>query len=114
MYREKKIVDRLVLKHKTSNPFDLCSKMNIKIIFASLGSVRGFYRHSKRCSFITINSSLLENEQRTVCAHELGHFVLHKGLNTLLLDNHDFHNKGITEIQADRFCNYLLNHNKGM
>lgn len=54
-----------------------------------------------------INNALEREDQYVTCAHELGHFILHQGLNgiflstTLMLPNK-------YEIQADKFALHLL------
>ena len=43
-----------------------------------------------------------------VCAHELGHFILHRKVNSVLLKNTTFLNTNRYEIEANRFAAYLL------
>ncbi len=68
------------LKHKyhTSDPFEICSCYGINVRFADLGKLKGFYKYYMRNRFIVINENLSESMKKLVCAHELGHDVLHR------------------------------------
>lgn len=105
--KEKYIVDKLVKKYNTCNPFEICEKRNINVLYCDLGKLRGLYRYSKRNKFITINSNLPEIERMNVCAHELGHEILHSGHNRIFL-NSTFILPSKFENQANRFAAYLL------
>lgn len=76
----KKIVNSLVKKHKTRNPFEIVKGMNVILVPVPLEGVRGFYQYFQRNNIIYIDDSLPEHEQILVCAHELGHMLLHKKL----------------------------------
>ena len=80
----KKIVNSLVKKHKTRNPFEIIKGMNVILVPVPLEGVRGFYQYFQRNNIIYIDDFLPENEQILVCAHELGHMLLHKKANALL------------------------------
>ena len=107
MHKEKIIVDKLVEKYNTYDPFEICEKININLIYADLGGVRGLYRYSKRNKIITINSILPDHEKLNVCAHELGHAVLHSEYNRIFL-NSTFFLPSKFENQANRFAAYLI------
>ena len=67
----------LIARHRTRNPFKLARLLNIEIVYEDLGEVRGFFKKILRRKFIFINNKLSEFDQKLVCAHELGHAVLH-------------------------------------
>jgi len=46
--------------------------------------------------------------QRTVCAHESGHAVLHEEVNTLFLRKNTFLSVDRLEIEANTFAAFLL------
>jgi len=94
--------------HKTNNPFDICDHSGIKIKFCDLGSVRGVYFYALRSTNIYINCSLGDTEIKEVCAHELGHAILHRGVNTCFLDTHTCVVTSKYEIEADTFAAELL------
>lgn len=76
-------VQKIRDKYGESNPFRLCDEMGIVILFAPMGTSRtackGFYLTQSRIKSITVNGDLSEDFQRIICAHELGHAVLHRG-----------------------------------
>lgn len=104
----KKIVNSLVKKHKTRNPFELIKGMNVILVFVSLQGVRGFYQYFQRNNIIYIDDSLQEHEQLHVCAHELGHMLLHKKANALFMDTYTGFNTTKYEKEADLFAMELL------
>lgn len=81
----KQIVEKLVKKHGTNNPFEIASQKGIVLLFEQLGGIYGYHHSFKRINIIHINSELNESMQRFVCAHELGHAVLHPELSTSFL-----------------------------
>ena len=46
--------------------------------------------------------------QRQVCAHELGHAILHRKINTIFLDTYTYIVTDKLEIQANMFAAELL------
>ena len=103
------MVQRIIKKHKTTNPFVICEQKNIDILYDDLEpDVRGFYQYYKRKSMIHLNSNISEEEQRIVLAHELGHAVMHKGYNCIFLSRYTYMTKDIYEHQANLFAASLL------
>ena len=78
---------RLAAKHGTRDPFRIAEDLGIIIVFAPLVDMRGFQQRAKRRSIIYINSNLDEQQQRLVCAHELGHHLMHRGMNRIFMDH---------------------------
>lgn len=106
MCHEKDVVDGLVKKYKTCDPFELCDCMNILVRYSDIGEYRGIYRYSKRNQFITINTSVQDELLKIVCGHEIGHAVLHRGMNRIFMDT-TFSSSSKYERQADRVSVYL-------
>ncbi len=80
-----------------------------KVWFRSLGGLKGFYLCEGDDRYIVINSDLDKVTKMVVCAHELGHDMLHRELSdggiresTLFLSN----NK--TEREANLFAANIL------
>ena len=68
----KKLVNKIVKKYNTNNPFDICKEMNIIVIETTLGKkTRGFYQYLKRNHVIYLDSDLEYEEKKMVLAHEL-------------------------------------------
>ena len=103
------LVQKIVKKYKTTNPFTICEQKNIDILYDDLEpDVRGFYQYYKRKSMIHLNCNISEEEQRIVLAHELGHAIMHKGYNCIFLSRHTYMTKDIYEHQANKFAASLL------
>ncbi len=104
----KECVLKIVKKHGTTNPFEIAKRKNIIVLFEDLGNTLGFYNTYKRFKFIHINNQINETIQRFVCAHELGHAVLHPKANTPFLRNQTFFSVDRLEIEANTFAVELL------
>jgi len=99
----------LIVKYGTKNPFKLAKKLNIEIIIEDLGEVRGLFKKVLKRKFIFINSKLNEFDKNLVCAHELGHAILHSSSNyQFLIDNTRILRKSRLEDEANLFASYLL------
>lgn len=105
----KQAVKTLLQKHRTRDPFMIAAARNITVIFDDLGqSVRGYYCNVLRQKYIHINARLNDEEQRVVCAHELGHDLLHPGTNTPFLRNYTYQCTAKSENEANAFAAHLL------
>ena len=78
---------RLAAKHGTRDPFRIAEELGFIIVFAPLVDMRGFQQRAKRRNIIYINESLDDHQQRLVCAHELGHHLMHRGMNRIFMDH---------------------------
>ncbi|KFZ43036.1 ImmA/IrrE family metallo-endopeptidase [Anoxybacillus flavithermus] len=104
----KQIVEKLVKKHGTNNPFEIASQKGIVLLFEQLGGIYGYHHSFKRINIIHINSELDESMQRFVCAHELGHAVLHPELSTSFLRKNTLFCMDKVEREANEFAVELL------
>ena len=76
-----KVGSRLVKRCGTRDPFSIARQLGIEVMFCEyFGPLKGMYRVIKRNRFIILNGDLDDQMQRIVCAHELGHDQLHRGL----------------------------------
>ncbi len=78
------------------------------VLSVPLIEVRGFHQKIKRRHIIYLNDALSESEAQFVCAHELGHALLHNQINRLFLDSNTYFISREFEISADRFAVHLL------
>ena len=78
---------KLAAKYGTRDPFRIAEEMGFIIVFAPLVDMRGFQQRAKRRNIIYINEELDEHQQRLVCAHELGHRLMHRGMNRIFMDH---------------------------
>jgi Zn-dependent peptidase ImmA (M78 family) len=70
---------------------------------------RGLIKKYKRSHIICINNALSEIEQLKTCAHELGHYIMHRKINTLFMGKHTYLKTSLYETQANQFADLLLN-----
>lgn len=104
----KTIVERLIKKHQTNNPFLIAQNLNIIVLRAPLKNTLGFFSTYKRSKFIHLNSSMPEELENFVCAHELGHAIQHPKLNTPFLKSHTLFSTDRIEREANIFAVELL------
>ena len=103
-----KKVEQLVKKYQTRNPFEMIKNMNVILVFYPLERVKGFYQYFQRNNIIYIDERLSDKEKMFVCAHELGHMMLHKNANTIFMDSRTLLKTSKYELEADRFAMNLL------
>ena len=53
----KRLVDSLVRKYNTRNPFEIISHLNVIVVFYPLHGVKGFYQYFQRNNIIYIDES---------------------------------------------------------
>lgn len=106
MYQQK--ANQLIKKYHTNDPFILARECNMRVLFSDLGHLRGLYQYYKRSKLIIINDMLSYPEQKAVCAHELGHALLHPKLNRFFLHQSTFQNCDRLEREANLFAACLL------
>lgn len=103
------LIRKLIKKHHTNCPFQLSAALGIHVRYADLGkTTKGLYFRKLKRRFIVIHAHLPVEWQRFVCAHELGHDRLHKGISRLFLEEHSYFCPGKLERQANRFAVALL------
>ena len=105
----KRMVNALVAENGTNNPFDICSNRDVFVFYPELpDNVQGFYYNIKGYKIIGINSSLDDEARRIICAHELGHSLLHPDMNVFFAMTHTNLLTERFEKEADYFCACLL------
>jgi len=105
-------VDALIKKYGTRDPLKLCDGLGIVVKYKSLcPQIKAFFFYQSRIKTVVINSDIDGELQRILCAHELGHAVLHSELlvksrgfgETKLFDT-----EIMTEYEANIFAAELL------
>ena len=105
----KNIVKELAEKYSTNSPYEIAACMSINVITWGLHEeIRGYYKYDRRNRYIVINGNLPQEMQRVVCAHELGHAILHTRYNTPFMRQNTFLSVSKIEIQANIFAAELL------
>jgi Zn-dependent peptidase ImmA (M78 family) len=101
-------VNKLTSKYRTRNPIEIAQCLGFIIIHTSLVGVRGFYQHIQRNHIVYLDDSLDEPNEKFVCAHEIGHAILHKDINRIFMDTRTLSVSSKYEAQANRFAIDLL------
>lgn len=102
------IINKLVRKHGTRDPFKIAKGEGITVLYEELGTINGYYNKVLRMKQIHINHNLSEIEKHFTCAHELGHAMLHKDQNTNFLLSSTLMSVEKLEREADEFALDLL------
>ena len=103
--------NRLVSRAGTRNPFRLARLLDVEVLKrADLKQQKGAFFVVLDQAFIVINSELDEKTQSLVCAHELGHAVLHKQIAARgALCEYDLFNMATDiEYEANEFASEIL------
>ena len=107
-----KLVREIKKNWHTNDPFEIAEKLGIRVLVRPV-HVSGFKAQTIQMegypTIISINSMYAPYSQKVLCAHELGHAILHKGKGTV---NHfditarNLHSN--IEYEADLFALALL------
>ena len=105
-------VKNLIEKYRTKNPFKICERAGIEVIFQDLGEIKGFHVRNAGVSLIIINSKLSELMMIIVLLHELGHAVLkHPTKDISFMKNNFFGYSNQLENEANLFlAEFLFNY----
>lgn len=105
----KEKTNQLKKRYKTECPYQLAEHLKIHVMEHNLHhEINGYYKYDRRNQYIVINVNLDYHQQKVVCAHELGHAVLHKHVNTPLMRRDTFLSVNKIEREANRFAAELL------
>lgn len=105
---QKRIAESLVRKYGTRDPFRIAGELGYVVIRVPLQGIRGFCQRMKRRHVIYIDSELPDHDARFVCAHEIGHVLMHRGYNRIFMDTNTYFPINRQEIEASRFAVDLL------
>ena len=71
-------INALAQKYDTKDPFTLCDNLDIRIRYKDLGTaLKAYYFYQSRIKNIVLNTRSGKIVQKTLCAHEVGHALLH-------------------------------------
>ncbi|WOC56951.1 ImmA/IrrE family metallo-endopeptidase [Bacillus halotolerans] len=88
--------------------YEICEQLNIIITKNNLGQAEGLLQHLKEEKRYIIHTNENLTHQTFIVAHELGHYFLHKNLNTFKMANCSVVLKDKLEHQANIFASELL------
>jgi Zn-dependent peptidase ImmA (M78 family) len=103
-------VKKLVKKHGSRDPFELCEALGIRVRYMQLKTIKGFFFYQSRIRTVVLNAELSETVAKILCAHELGHACLHSDmlLNMRTISYEPFNSKNTAEYEANIFASELL------
>ncbi len=99
---------KLIAQCGTNDPERILQQLGVSILPCELHGIRGFYKRIERNEIVFVDYSLLEEERRFVLAHELGHLLLHKGINRIFLEQNTYLKTSPYEREANLFALFLL------
>lgn len=103
---------RLIRRYRSSDPFELADALNITVLErGDFKRQKGAFKVILNNSFIFINANMSDEMKRLVCAHELGHALLHRSLGKTqagLMEFELFNITDTTEYEANLFAANLL------
>jgi Zn-dependent peptidase ImmA (M78 family) len=108
------IPSKLISRYGTRDPFRICREKGIEVMFRDdFTGQKGAFSLMLNVPFIFINNNLSDEMKRIVCAHELGHAMLHRKLcrqrkNQTIYEYEIFDIRSSTEYEANIFVANLL------
>ena len=104
------VANKLIKKYDTRDPFQLCQAIGVEVFYADLGSLKGMYKYLKKNRCAVINENLDPFTKTLVCAHELGHDILHQNLarKVCLQEFILYDMKSRPEYEANLFASEIL------
>lgn len=104
---DNKIVERVVQKCDSRNPFDIARSLGIEYQIGNIG-IAGCYMFLKNHRYIFLNQDLPSHELTLVMAHELGHAIMHRRQNCYFIRNKTLLLTSKIEQEANLFAAHLL------
>ncbi len=100
----------LVRRYGTRDPFRICAGKGITVLHRDdFKRQKGAFTVVEGQPFIFINSRVSEEMQRIVCAHELGHALMHRDMGRgIFLEFELFDTRDRPEYEANAFAAELL------
>ena len=108
------IPSKLISRYGTRDPFRICREKGIEVMFRDdFTGQKGAFSLMLNVPFIFINNNLSDEMKRIVCAHELGHAMLHRKLcrhkkTQTIYEYEIFDIRNSTEYEANIFAANLL------
>lgn len=102
---------KLIKKYKTCDPFEIAAASGIMIKMCdNFNELKGLYTIIKRKRIIMLNSSLSDEKLKIVCAHELGHDMMHREFakNKIMQEFILYDMSARTEYEANLFAANML------
>lgn len=104
------LANDLIQRHQTRDPFELCDFLGITYFLKDIGSLQGMFTYLNGKPVIFISNNIDRHRQKQVCAHELGHALLHSDIakERCLQEFEIFNMNDVVEYEANTFSAFLL------
>lgn len=102
------LAHEIAYNNNTIEPTVICENYGIHVHIHPLIDCRGYYMKAFGQDYITISEDLVGVVKRFVCAHELGHYLLHQRFNRIFMDYRTRMIPDRFENEADKFAMHLL------
>ncbi|MBO3652552.1 ImmA/IrrE family metallo-endopeptidase [Bacillus amyloliquefaciens] len=100
--------ESVIHEHGTNNVYQICENLRIVLLKEDLGCINGFLQYYKERETYLIHVNKNSVHPDLIIAHELGHYYLHKNLNSFQMENCSLVLGNKLEIQANAFATELL------
>lgn len=107
-HKIKRFTEMLYRKFQTNDPLAICDLLNIEVSIIPLGTSKGHYIYSNGMCSIFINKNFDFDIRRAICAHELGHALIHTNTNIRFMTECTFFSENIFEREANLFASCFL------
>lgn len=104
----KRFVNDIAYHHDTRDPFRIAAEYDIHILYEELRKNLGYFSNLFRIKTIRINNHADPFLQPFICAHELGHALLHPHAGTHAFNRNSFIANCKIEKEANQFAVELL------
>lgn len=104
----KRFVNDIAYHHDTRDPFRIAAEYDIHILYEELGKNLGYFSSLFRIKTIRINDHADPFLHPFICAHELGHALLHPHAGTHAFNRNSFIANCKIEKEANQFAVELL------
>ncbi|MBP3480034.1 MAG: ImmA/IrrE family metallo-endopeptidase [Clostridia bacterium] len=106
---------QLIAETACRDPFEAACLTGAQVAFKDLGSLKGAYFPAFKTPVIAVNQSLDDNTKKIVCAHELGHHILHSRTAQSCRELRFDSKAGILEREANIFAAaFLIDYDKAL
>ena len=103
-----RMAKQLRRRYGTTDPEQILRAMGVTVIRIPLQGLRGIYKRIESNVIVFVDSELDSRTERFVLGHELGHHILHKGLNRVFLERCTHMKTSVYEREADLFSVCLM------
>ncbi|MEC0756383.1 ImmA/IrrE family metallo-endopeptidase [Bacillus haynesii] len=100
--------EKVIQDNRTNDVFEICENLKIIILKENLGCVHGFLQYYKEENEYIIHVNKKSKLPHIIIAHELGHYFLHKNLNTFQMEKCSLVLGAKLEHQANIFASEIL------